>query len=214
MDVDALDSHQSASFMYQMVHVPSGTVSDRDSKQRLLAAALDYVAEHGVGEKSLRQIAAALGTSHRMLIYHFGSKEGLFVEIIRAMEARQLEVLSDMAAVPGESPGETARRFWRRIADPSLWPNERLFFEVYGQALQGRPGTTRLLDDVIDSWVEPMAVLIQAQGFARQDAKAYARLGLAVSRGLLLDLLATGDREGVDAAMERFIAMYELQLPS
>jgi AcrR family transcriptional regulator len=189
-------------------------VSDRDSRQRLLAAALDYVAEHGVGEKSLRQIAAALGTSHRMLIYHFGSKEGLFVEIIRTMEARQLAVLSDMAEVPGESPGDTARRFWRRIADPSLWPNERLFFEIYGQALQGRPGTTHLLDDVIDSWVEPMAALIQAQGLAEQDAKAFARLGLAVSRGLLLDLLATGDRAGVDAAMERFIAMYELQLPS
>jgi AcrR family transcriptional regulator len=188
-------------------------VSEQDSKQRLLAAAVDHVADHGVGEKSLRQLAAALGTSHRMLIYHFGSKEGLLVEIIKTVEARQLAVLADLAAIPEESPGETARRFWQRIANPALWPNERLFFEIYGQALQGRPGTTQLLDDVVESWVAPLAAMIAAQGFPEEDARAFARLGLAVSRGLLLDLLATGDRAGVDAAMDRFITMYEAQLP-
>jgi AcrR family transcriptional regulator len=180
----------------------------------MLTAAVDYVAEHGVGEKSLRQIAAALGTSHRMLIYHFGSKEGLFVEIIKTVEARQREVLAEFAAVPGESPGDMARRFWHRIADPALWPNERLFFEVYGQALQGRPGTTALLDDVVEAWLEPLAALSRALGFAEEEATEYARLGLAVSRGLILDLLATRDRKAVDAAMDRFIAMYERQLPS
>ncbi|GAB3911792.1 TetR/AcrR family transcriptional regulator [Kibdelosporangium lantanae] len=197
--------------MYQMVHVPFGSVND--ARERLLAAAVDHVAEHGVGEKSLRQIATALGTSHRMLIYHFGSKEGLLVAIIRAVEARQLAVLASITAEPGESPGDMARRFWRRIADPSLWPNERLFFEVYGQALQGRPGTTQLLDDVVDSWVKPLTAMIVAQGLPEADAARYARLGLAVSRGLLLDLLATGDREAADQAMEAFIAMYERQLP-
>jgi hypothetical protein len=55
--------------------------------------------------------------------------------------------------------------------------------------------------------------MIAAQGFPEEDARAFARLGLAVSRGLLLDLLATGDRAGVDAAMDRFITMYEAQLP-
>jgi AcrR family transcriptional regulator len=187
-------------------------VSAQDARHRLLTAAVDYVADHGVGEKSLRQLAAALGTSHRMLIYHFGSKEGLLVEIIKAVEARQLAALADLAAAPNESPGDTARRFWHRIANPALWPNERLFFEIYGQALQGRPGTTQLLDDVIESWVTPLAAMMQAQGFPSKEARSFARLGLAVSRGLLLDLLATGDRTGVDAAMEHFITMYEAQL--
>jgi AcrR family transcriptional regulator len=187
-------------------------VSDGDSKQRLLAAAVAYVAEHGVGAKSLRQIAAGLGTSHRMLIYHFGSKEGLLVEIIRAVEVQQREALAELAREPGESAGEMARRFWRRIADPALWPNERLFFEVYGQALQGRAGTTGLLDDVIHAWLGPLTELGRAQGLSEQDAKVNARLGIAVSRGLLLDLLATGDREAVDAAMERFISSYEVSI--
>ncbi|MBP2322190.1 AcrR family transcriptional regulator [Kibdelosporangium banguiense] len=188
-------------------------MSDKDAKQRLLAAAVDYVAEHGVSDQSLRQLAAGLGTSHRMLIYHFGSKQGMLVEIIRAVETRQREVLAELAAEPGESPGDLARRFWQRISDPVLWPNERLFFEVYGQALQGRPGTTHLLDDVVETWVQPATALGIAQGLSEEDARANARLGVAVTRGLLLDLLATGDREGVDAAMERFIQSYEAQLP-
>ena len=87
------------------------------------------------------------------------------------------------------------------FSDPALWPNERLFYEIYGQALQGRPGTTELLDGIIDSWLEPAALAYEAYGVPQP--RAVARLSIAVTRGLLLDLLATGDREGCDAAMER-----------
>jgi AcrR family transcriptional regulator len=178
-------------------------------RERLLTAAVDYVAAHGIGDLSLRQLAAALGTSHRMLVYHFGSKEGLLVEVIRAVEARQREALAELTADPDLPVSEQARRMWRRLADPALWPNERLFFEVYGQALQGRPHTTELLDGIVDSWLEPLTELNIAQGLAPDRARAGARLGIAVTRGLLLDLLATRDRQGVDAAMDLFIEMYE-----
>ncbi|ONI73051.1 TetR family transcriptional regulator [Actinosynnema sp. ALI-1.44] len=183
------------------------------AKRRLLTDAVAYMAEHGVADRSLRQIAAGLGTSHRMLIYHFGSKEGLFVAIIKEVEAQQRAVLADLAHEPGESPGDMARRFWRRVSDPSLWPNARLFFEIYGQALQGRPGTAHLLDDVVHAWLDPVIALGLANGLSEEDAAVIARLGLAVTRGLLLDLLATGDRAAVDAAMEHFVVAYEARLP-
>ncbi|RIQ15690.1 TetR/AcrR family transcriptional regulator [Jiangella rhizosphaerae] len=181
-------------------------------KERLLRAAVEYVAANGVGERSLRQIAAALGTSHRMLIYHFGSKEGLFVEVARTMEDRQRELLSELDAVEGD-PLEVARRFWARLADPVLWPHERLFFELYGRALQGDPAALPLLDGIVDTWVTALAGPMERAGAAPEVARAQARLGLAVARGLLLDLLATGDRAGVDAAMEQFVAMYAATLP-
>jgi len=186
--------------------MPEQGVSPRE---RLLAAAVDHVAAHGIGEVSLRQLAAALGTSHRMLVYHFGSKEGLLVEVIRAVEARQRDALADLAANADLPVDEQARRMWRRLADPALWPHERLFFEVYGQALQGRPHTAALLDGIVDSWLEPLTALNIAQGLPPERARASARLGIAVTRGLLLDLLATGDRPGADAAMELFIEMYQ-----
>jgi hypothetical protein len=98
---------------------------------------------------------------------------------------------------------------WQRLADPALWPHERLFFEVYGQALQGRSHTTTLLDGIVDTWLEPLTEINVARGMPPRQARASARLGVAVTRGLLLDLLATGDRAGVDDAMELFITTYE-----
>jgi AcrR family transcriptional regulator len=175
-------------------------------KERLLERAIEYLAAHGLSDHSLRQLATALGTSHRMLIYHFGSKEGLLVEVVRAVEARQRQSLARLMAEPAGNPIDGARRFWRQLSDPSLAPHERLFFEVYGQALQGRPHAVPLLEGVIDAWLEPVAALLMAAGLSEQAARAQARLGIAVTRGLLLDLLATGDVAGVNAAHEHYLS--------
>ncbi|WP_129670130.1 TetR/AcrR family transcriptional regulator [Phytoactinopolyspora endophytica] len=184
----------------------------RGGKQALLQSAIDYVAAHGVGDRSLREIAAELGSSHRMLIYHFGSKEGLLVEIIRVMEQRQRALLEELDDLETASPLDVAREFWQRVADPALWPYERLFFEVYGRALQGDPESRPLLDGVIDAWLDPLARAFRRAGMHPDHARDHARLGLAVARGLLLDLLATGERAAVDGAMEQFITMYETVL--
>jgi AcrR family transcriptional regulator len=176
------------------------------SKEQLLAEAVDYVASNGVSDLSLRRWAEAIGTSHRMLIYHFGSREGLLVEVIRIVEQRQRDAFTEIDTA---STTQVARTMWRRLADPSLWPHERLFFELYGQALQGRPGTTALLPGVVTDWLTPVAEAGVRNGAPPEAAMAVARLGLAVVRGLLLDLLATGDCAGVDAAMELFLEMHE-----
>ncbi|MBB4660489.1 TetR/AcrR family transcriptional regulator [Conexibacter arvalis] len=184
-----------------------------DARDRLLERAIAHIAERGLSDLSLRELAAAIGTSHRMLIHHFGSKEGLWVEVVRAVEARQRAVLRELIPDRSADPAEAARAFWRHLSDPSLWPNERLFFELYGQALQGRPGTTELLDGIVDDWLEPLAQIGIARGMEPDAARANARLGVAVTRGLLLDLLATGDRDGTTAAMEAWIALATAALP-
>ena len=179
----------------------------RDAKQDLLDAAIDYVAGHGLTDLSLRQLAAQLGTSHRMLIHHFGSKDGLWVAIVQAVERRQVALLAELVPDPSVRIEDAMWTWWRHISDPSLWPNERLFFEVYGQALHGRPPAAKLLDGIVDSWVGPIAALAEGMGIPDEDAVPFARLGVAVARGLLLDLLATGDRAAVDAAMARWITL-------
>jgi AcrR family transcriptional regulator len=188
-----------------------------EARDRLLAAVIDELTgsdnrRRGIGDLSLRGLAAAVGTSHRMLIYHFGSKEGLLIAVVRTMEERQRAVLADLEreldADRGLSPADAFRRFWQRLADPALWPAERLFFELYGQALQGRPGTTPFLDGIVDNWLDPLTESAGRYGVPPEQARTHARLGLAVARGLLLDLLATGNRAEVDAAMERFIAFH------
>jgi AcrR family transcriptional regulator len=193
--------------MYHMVQSPP--VDDKSPKQRLLDAAIEYVAANGMSDVSLRTLATALGTSHRMLIFHFGSKERLWVEIVQTVEQRQRELLGEILPDPSQPLGDAMRAWWKHISDRSLWPNERLFFELYGQALQGRPHTLELLDGIVDNWLDPITEINVSLGVPRPLARAHARLGIAVTRGLLLDLLATHDTAGVDAAMDAFIEVYE-----
>jgi AcrR family transcriptional regulator len=187
-------------------------LDDQTPRQRLLDAAIEYVAANGMSDVSLRSLAAALGTSHRMLIFHFGSKERLWVEIVKAVERRQRELLRAIVPDPTVPVGDAMRAWWKHISDPSLWPNERLFFEIYDQALQGRAHTVELLDGIVEDWLGPATEINVAMGVPASLARAHARLGVAVTRGLLLDLLATGDVAGVDAAMDAFIGVYETWL--
>jgi hypothetical protein len=89
------------------------------------------------------------------------------------------------------------------------WPTERLFSELYVQALLGRPGDKQLLESTVSGWLAPVAAEMVEAGDSEATARADAPLGMAVVRGLLLDLLATGDRDGVTEIHERFIQLYE-----
>lgn len=156
---------------------------------------ITYLAEAGVGDRSLRRIAAGAGTSHRMLIYHFGTRDALLVEVVRAVEARTRDALASLQA---RAPREQAIEFWQRLSDPALAPYERLFFELYGAALAGQESFVPVLDGIVTSW------LADESRFAGLSLPR-ARMTLAFVRGALLDLLATGDRDGVDAAVREFI---------
>jgi AcrR family transcriptional regulator len=165
------------------------------AKADLLDRVITYLADAGVGDRSLRQIAAGAGTSHRMLIYHFGTRDALLVEVVRAVEERQRVAL---AALKSHTPRDMAIEFWRRLSDPALAPYERLFFELYGAALAGQESVAPVLDGIVTSWLADESM------FAGLPL-TQARMALAFTRGALLDLLATGDREGVDAAVHAFI---------
>lgn len=179
-----------------------------DARAQLLAEVVDHLARTGVAGLSLRDLAASIGTSHRMLVYHFGSKAGLLAEVVRHVEANQRAQLEALAAGGDASTdGGTAQRIramWAHWVDPATQAQERLFFEMVGMALQGDPAMQPLLDDLILPWLEPMTALRRAAGVDEADARADARLALAVTRGLLLDLLATGDVEATTLAFERF----------
>ncbi|MGA8115942.1 MAG: TetR/AcrR family transcriptional regulator [Actinocatenispora sp.] len=180
-----------------------------EPRQRLLDGTVEYLARHGTAGMSLRQLATALGTSHRMLLYHFGSKEALLVEVARAVEQQQRDQFRLLGIRPDAEPGVVMRDMYRRLVDPATWPYMRLFFDLYARGLQGDEVAARLLDGVVTLWVEPLARFIRAQGVPEADARADARIALATARGLALDLLATGNRSGIDEAAERFISGLE-----
>jgi AcrR family transcriptional regulator len=176
-----------------------------DPKTVLVARAVDYFCERGLSDTSLRELAAGTGTSHRMLIYHFGSKEGLLVEVARETERRQQMALQEMIEGSDGSIHDFARTFWRRLRSADLAPLERLFFELYGQGLQGRPFAKEFLEGIVDSWIEQAVPGLVASGLDYVEARVEARLAIAVVRGLLLDVLATGNEVEVDAAFDRHL---------
>jgi AcrR family transcriptional regulator len=188
-----------------MVHFAMAT---SQARERLLAATVEQAMQGGIADLSLRELAAAIGTSHRMLLYHFGSREGLLIAVARAVEEAQ------RAAVPGwgVTPA-AARRAWQHFSDPKLWPQERLFFELYSHALLGRPGTEGFLETAVEPWITYIAAQLAEAGADQATARADARLAVAITRGLLLDLLATGDREGVTEAFERYLRYAEPPAP-
>lgn len=172
------------------------------ARERLLAAAAEQAMHGGIIGQSLREIAAAIGTSHRMLLYHFKSREGLMIAISNAVN-------EDVAGALDR--WETPRQLWEHFANPEAWPAERLFFELYAQALFDRPGTEGFFEASVHRWIDGLARELVKAGADESTARTWARLDLAVARGLLLDLLATGDRDGVDQAYDDYLELAKLR---
>ncbi|SEH88825.1 regulatory protein, tetR family [Mycolicibacterium rutilum] len=162
---------------------------DLRRRQDLLDALVAEVAAAGIGDRSLRALAAAVGTSHRMLLHHFGSRDELMLAIVGAVEQRQMALLRELS----EDPAEAIAAMWANLRRPELRAFERLFFECYARGVQGEQPFARMLPGAVDDWL--------AEAGAEP---AMVRLGLAVARGLLLDLVATDDLAGVDAAAAAF----------
>ena len=171
---------------------------DEDRRRALLDAVIADVGANGIGGRSLRDLAAAVGTSHRMLIHHFGSRDELLLAVVEEVERRQVTTLEDLPP----DPADAVAAAWADLRRPELRPFERLFFECYARGAQGEEPFTRLLPAAIGGWLDAAA---GASGGSVD--RADVRLVLAVTRGLLLDLVATGDDEGVDAAAARFVEL-------
>jgi AcrR family transcriptional regulator len=181
-------------------------------RDHLLEQTIAYMSREGVADLSLRTLASALGTSHRMLIYHFGSKEGLLAAVVAELERGHRELLAELMEDPDVTVPALARQLWRRVSAPEMWPFARLFFEIYAHGAQGRAHARPLLDAALEPWFDAITELHLRQGLSPARARAHAHQGIAVTRGLLLDLVATGDRRDVDRAMKLQIEMYELDL--
>jgi AcrR family transcriptional regulator len=168
---------------------------DLARRRELLDAVVAEVAVRGIGDRSLRDVAAAVGTSHRMLLHHFGSRDELLLAVVEEVERRQRAVMDEL---PPE-PAHAIAAMWANLRQPELRAFERLFFECYARGAQGEEPFVRMLPGAVDAWLSDDA--------GRTMDPAMMRLGLAVARGLLLDLVATEDLEAVDAAAEAFVEL-------
>ena len=174
-------------------------MTDSARKQELLEAAYQYVLGTGLADMSLRPLAKHIGSSPRVLLFLFGSKE----ELIRALLARareeELRYLGQLRG--GDGLAASARQIWAWLAAPSHRALLSLWVEGYARSLLGEPGPWADFGrDTVRDWLE---LLARQQAADAQEAER--TLLLAVLRGALLDLLATGDTDRVTRAVERHL---------
>jgi AcrR family transcriptional regulator len=166
---------------------------DLERRQELLDAVVKECGERGIGDRSLRDVAAAVGTSHRMLLHHFGSRNELLLAIVDEVERRQRALLPELPS----DPADAMSAMWADLRREELRPFERLFFECYARGAQGEQPFAGMLPGAVEAWLAETGAA----------DPALARLGLAVMRGLLLDLVGTEDHAGVDAAAQAFVEL-------
>ena len=170
-------------------------------KVELLEAAYRYALEHGLGDLSLRPLAAAIGSSPRVLLYLFGSKDGLVQALLARAREDERGLLQKVEA--GDLAAAT-RQVWGWLADPGHRALLTLWTEAYARSLVDPHGAwAGFARDTVRDW---LALLAEAQPAPVRDTAAglaERSLALAVVRGALLDLLATGDVERTTAAVEQ-----------
>lgn len=178
-------------------------------RARLRNQAVDYVFSHGIGDLALRPLAQALKTNARMLVYHFGSREGLMREIFFGIRERGDALIEAWLKQPAKSRtmSDFLRWYWKRVGGPAARPLGRLVFELYALALRNPQEYPGVLEDPVVYWQK----LTKETAPRSKTTDAEATLLLAATRGLLLDLTATGDRVRTGAALGLLARLLESQ---
>lgn len=173
----------------------------------LLEAAYRYVLENGLANLSLRPLAAAIGSSPRVLMFLFGNKDGLVRALLGRARADELALLDELGSGPGgDAPGLEAAtaQVWSWLRAPEHRPLLRLWAESYARSLVEPNGAwATFASATVADWL----AILNERGFSESgdgDDMARCTLALAVLRGCLLDLLATGDEARVDAAFQHY----------
>jgi AcrR family transcriptional regulator len=182
----------------------AGRPVDHQRRAELLDAITDYAVRQGFSELTWRPVAAALGVASNTLVHHFGTKEQMFQAVLQRLRERLIATTNEMLAGPADL-ATAARTTWEWTSDPERGQEFRLFFAVYGRALQAPQQFAEFLEQVVADW---MGSLCKVQGPDIDPATAARRATLVIAtiRGLLLDLLATGERDRVHDAAEAFLA--------
>lgn len=150
------------------------------------AAATDYVLERGLITLSLRPLAAALGTSDRMLLYHFGSKDDLVAAVLRCSNDRACAAIGGL---PGSSDvGAAVHELWSAMAHPDVGPCTRIYIEAAALGLLGREPYASVARQANALWTRTLVAHFERSGAAAPLARRVASIVDAAFMGFQLDL--------------------------
>jgi AcrR family transcriptional regulator len=195
------------------VPVPPAGPGASARQAELLELAYQYAVSRGRADLSLRPLAKAIGSSPRVLLYLFGSKDGLVRALLARARADELALLDEalreraQADDGADDLAAVAGRIWSWLADDSRRGLLTLWVDGYARSLAepGGPWAGFAAATVAD-WLAVLAAAQPARHRDTQAGLAERTLVLAVLRGALLDLLATGDTVRVTSAVHAHLA--------
>ncbi|MGW5097467.1 TetR/AcrR family transcriptional regulator [Streptomyces nodosus] len=177
----------------------------------LLEAAYRYALAHGLADLSLRPLAEAIGSSPRVLLYLFGSKDGLLQALLERARSDELALL-ERAGRPGRPTGlaPAVEHVWTWLAAKEHRPLLRLWAEAYTRSLVQPDGAwAGFARATVEDWLGVLADCQPPSERDSRDGAARRTLALAVLRGALLDLLATNDEQRLTEAVEHQLALLQ-----
>ncbi len=177
-------------------------------REELLERAYRYVLQHGLAGMSLRPLAQAVGSSPRVLLFLFGSKDGLVRALLARARQEEVALLDALRGEIGTGSGshaalaQGAGRVWQWLSAPEHRDLLRLWVEGYARSLLASDGPwAGFAEHTVHDWLAVLAELQPPHQRHSAAGAAQRTLLLAVLRGALLDLLATGDRTRTTAAV-------------
>jgi len=177
-----------------------------DRREELLGRIVETLLDRGISDLSLRPLAKSVGTSARLLIYHFGTKEILLSDALTRLR-QQMENELRRVAPPDNTRSleEFLLLFWRWVLRNQNVRYFRVLFEVNTLVLQGRGRNSALAKTGVMTWLSLLQREFQQIGGGRHDASGQATFVIATVNGLLHDYIATGDRKRTTKALNILI---------
>lgn len=173
--------------------------TEPQKKQELLEECLSAAIELGVLDFSINAIAKKVGTSGRMLVYHFGSKQELERQLISLLETRLREKLSSFQSVSLEGVdclSEPLLEMWKHLTSPEMHGLLKLSTELNQRAIQGDIETQRYLERESKQWVEFLSHLT--------NDKTTALSLFHLFQGAIWDFLTTGNVQRGQQTIQAF----------
>ncbi len=177
----------------------------KSRKEILIDELVGYLLGHGLSDLSLRPLAEALGTSARLLIYHFGSKEGLLTEVLDSMQTRLRQSFSSLVEQRADPSERPLKLFWDWAIARKNYPHLKLLYELQILAVQNPVAYGQYLQRNNSNW----SVLIGTSLPEAERTPAMVTLLGAVFDGLFLELMSTGDRKRTTQAVLQFIRLVD-----
>lgn len=158
---------------------------DPSRREAWTRAATDYALREGLIGLSLRPLAASLGTSDRMLLYHFGTKDDLVAAVLRESNDRSVEAVSGLPA--SVDLRAAVHELWSAWRSPGLEPCTRLYIEAAALGLLGREPYATVVREANDRWTECLVTHLTRSGVERPLAERVVTIIDAAFLGFQLD---------------------------